>query len=277
MITAKALQSALDVIQKRAPDFTPKVGIVLGSGLGDLAHSIENRIELPYEDIPGMPVSSVAGHVGCLVLGYLEGVPVACLKGRVHYYEGASSDNFKMLIRVLKAMGCQMLLLTNAAGSLRREVIPGDIVMITDHINFQFKNPLIGLNAKAVGDRFFPMDDAYDRALRERWLTVAGLLKISLHQGIYCAMLGPNFETPAEIRALRLLGADVVGMSTVPEVLVARHCGLRVSAFSVVTNLSADMSEEQLTHALTLKYAKQGAEKLCCLVKGFLKNVGPTL
>lgn len=274
MITLASIQPALLAIREKIGDFIPKVGIILGSGLGPLADDVTDPIIIPYQDIPGMPISTVQGHAGQLVIGKLNGLPVACLKGRVHYYEGASNNDFKMLIRVLKELGCKGAILTNAAGSLRRQIGPGELVLVNDHINFQGINPMLGKNDYDFGERFFPMDDAYDKGMREKLHETAKSLEIGLHDGVYISVLGPNFETPAEIRAFRIWGADVVGMSTVPEVIVARHCGLKVAVISTVTNLAADISEEQITHEGTLHYSKLASGKLRQLVSTYLMRYG---
>lgn len=272
MITLEALQPALDVIYEHMPkSFKPKAGMILGSGLGPLADEITDGVTLPYEKLPGLPISSVHGHAGSLVLGYLEGVPVACLKGRIHYYEGANGSDFKILVRLLKVLGCESLFITNASGSLKKDIGAGELVAVSDHINFQFNNPLIGHNEKEFGERFFPLDQAYDADLREKIQATAKELGIKVHEGVYISVLGPNFETPAEIRAYRMLGADLVGMSTVPEVLVAKHCGFRVAVIAAVTNLSADINPEPITHAVTLKYGEIASKKLRQLMRKFFE------
>jgi len=277
MTFSEKLEKVAAVVRERASHIQPKVAIVLGSGLGPIADAITDKVEISYEDLPGFPISTVAGHQGSLILGNLHGVPVACLKGRVHYYEGADHEKVKMLIRSLKVFGCHTVFITNAAGSLRREVPAGDVCMIVDHINFTQINPLEGLNDDEFGPRFFPLDDAYDMDLRNKLKAVAEGISMSLPEGVYTATLGPNFETPAEIRALRTLGVDLVGMSTIPEVLVARHCGLKVAAISAVTNLSADMNEEQLSHEQTLRCAKIAGEKLSKLVVAFFEKYADEL
>jgi len=273
---ANFLEAAAAIDQKSG-GFRAKVGIILGSGLGPLADAIENPIRIPYQDIPHFPVSRVAGHSGALILGKLNGVPVVCLSGRVHLYEGTSTDNIKMLVRMLKQLGCHTMLVTNAAGSLRKEVPAGEVCLITDHINFTQINPVVGLNDDEFGPRFYPMTDAYDPAWRAKLLTLAKEINIPLYQGVYLAALGPAFETPAEIKAFRTLGTDLVGMSTVPEVLVARHCGLRVIGITAVTNLSADLNEEVLSHEQTLRGAKMSEEKLLKLVRAFFEKYATEL
>jgi inosine/guanosine/xanthosine phosphorylase family protein len=241
----------------------PKVAIVLGSGLGPLADRVEDAVAIPYGEIPGFHVSSVAGHAGRLVAGRLAGVEVACLQGRVHLYEGVEPAAIKQPIRTLKALGIERLVLTNAAGSFHMSSDEGSLVLLSDHIAWAGLNPLVGPNDDEWGGRFFPMTDAYDPAMRDVLKANAAKLGIALPEGVYAWYLGPNFETPAEIRALRGMGADLVGMSTVPEVLVARHCGLRVVAVSAITNIAAGMRKGQhLSHDHTQKIAKLCGERL---------------
>lgn len=271
--SSTAVHQAVEFIQKCKPDFKPQVGLILGSGLGALAEEMESATRIPFSEIPNFPNVTVQGHQGALVLGYMRGLPVACYQGRIHSYEGAKAENFKIFIRTLRELGCESLLLTNSSGSLRENVGPGELVLINDHINLQPMNPLSGPNDDEFGPRFYPMDDAYDIKLRTRIHQVAKSLQIDLHEGVYICVSGPFFETPAEIRAFRTLGADVVGMSTIPEVLVARHCGLRVAIISVITNLAAGMSTEQITHEGTLHYGKLGAIKLAKLINAVVESL----
>ena len=261
---------AARAIKARYPDFKPKIGIVLGSGLGSLAEHIEDAVEIPYDELPDFGRSTVAGHAGCLVLGYLEGVPVACLKGRFHYYEGISNPAVQILVRTLKLIGCEIFLATNAVGSMKQEAGPGSLLLVTDHINFQGTNPLVGMNDDEFGPRFVGMNDAYDPQLREQILQAANKLKLTLHQGVYISVLGPSFETPAEIRAFMTLGADVVGMSTVAEVIVARHCNLRVAVISAITNYAAGLAPGNLSHEETLHFAEKISGDMIALVKAFV-------
>lgn len=261
------------VIQARTPNFKPKIGLILGSGLGSLADQIENAVAIPYSELPGFPVSTVAGHAGRLVLGTLGGVPVACCQGRVHGYEGTSAESFKIFIRTLKLIGCETLFITNASGSLQSDVGPGELMQITDHINLNPGNPLVGPNDEEFGPKFFPMDDAYDPLLQKRFQDVAEQLDIKLAKGVYVGVMGPCFETPAEIRAFRTLGGDCVGMSTVSEVLVARHCGLRVAAVAAITNFAAGMSDELITHEGTLHHGKIAASNLAKLIIATLESL----
>ncbi len=260
---------AADVLRERAPGRTPRLGIVLGSGLGGLADLLGNAVAVPYAEIPGFPASTVAGHAGRFLVGDLDGVTVACMQGRFHLYEGHPAAVIRLPIRTFAALGVEALLLTNAAGSLRPGAGPGSLMLITDHLNFMWTNPLIGPNDDAWGERFVGLEDAYDPELRARLVRIAGELGIRLHEGVYCSLLGPLFETPAEIRAYRVLGADAVGMSTVPEVIVARHAGLRVAAISAITNMAVGMSDVPIDHAQTLRGAAIAAADLTMLVRAF--------
>lgn len=252
-------QQLSQLVLTKRPLFQPKISVILGSGLSDFADKIQDPLSISYRDLPGFPVSSVAGHPGQLILGYLKGVPIVCCQGRVHAYEGMHGKDFKLFIRTLKALGCEYAFMTNAAGSLRQDFQPGQLVLISDHINFNICHPLVGPNDEEFGPRFFSMMDAYDKNLRALFQETAKKLNISLPEGVYFSILGPSFETPAEIRAFRLLGADVIGMSTVPEVIVARHCGLKIAVVSAITNLAAGLSEEHITHEGTLQFAEKAS------------------
>lgn len=264
------IAKTVEFIRSKAPFFSPKVGIILGSGLGPLADQIKNSISIDYQEIPGFPISSVHGHAGKLFLGTLNSVPVACLKGRIHLYENPNFDQLKLMIRTLKALGCHTLMMTNAAGSLNEDIGPGELSLITDHINFQGTNPLIGINDDFFGPRFSAMNNAYDIDLRQKLKAVAHKINIPLHEGVYLATLGPTFETPAEIRAFKMLGADLVGMSTVPETIVAVHCGLKVAAISAIVNLGAGMIENPPSHEETLHFANIASTNFVKLIKTFL-------
>jgi xanthosine phosphorylase len=246
----------------------PALGIVLGSGLGGLVDALENAVHVPYAQLEGFPEIGVAGHGGEVVLGRLNGLPVACLAGRKHVYEGDPTA-MRAPIRTLKAIGADALIVTNAAGSLRPEVGPGRLMLIADHINMLGSNPLTGPNDDAVGPRFPSLRDAYDPDLRATLHGCAAELQIDLAEGVYLATAGPTFETPAEIRAFRVLGADAVGMSTVPEVILARHCGLRVAGISAITNLAEGMGGEELSHEQTLRNADVAARDLVRLIERF--------
>ncbi len=237
----------------------PRLAIILGSGLGGLARLVEHPVTLAYRDLPGFPVLTVAGHAGQLVAGTLGGTPVLVLNGRKHFYETSDPYPLKTMIRTLKAVGVETLFLSNAAGSLRPHIKVSELMLITDHLNFLGLNPLVGPNDDAFGPRFFSMTDAWDPGLRSRVKAVAQKSGVTLHEGVYVAFRGPSFETPAEIRMVQGWGGDAVGMSSVPECLIARHCGLKVVGVSCITNMGAGLSDEQLTHAHTLENAGKGA------------------
>jgi xanthosine phosphorylase len=261
------------IIAERAPGFRPRVGLILGSGLAGLADAVDPVEAIGYQELPGFPRPGVEGHVGRLVLGRLGGVDIACLQGRQHLYEGGSAAPIRVLVRTLKLIGCEILLPTNAAGSLIPGAGPGSLMMLTDHINLQPSNPLVGPNDDEFGPRFPAMEQAYDPALQAILAAAAGDVGVTLHRGVYAACLGPSFETPAEVRALGRLGADAVGMSTVPEVILARHCGLRVAAISVLTNEAAGLGGEQLSHAQTLEAAARAAGDMRRLLTRFLERL----
>ncbi len=254
-------------------DLVPRVGIVLGSGLGAIADAVEGAVSFPYAELPGFPQGSVAGHARALHLGTIEGVPVAVLQGRAHLYEGVAPAALRVPVRTLRGLAAELLLLTNAAGSLVPEVTPGRLMALTDHVNLMGANPLVGPNDEAVGPRFVGMGATYDAELRARLHAAADAEGIALADGVYLAVSGPTFETPAEIRAFRTLGADAVGMSTVPEAIAAAHCGLRVAAVSCITNLAEGLSDEVLTHEGTLAAAAVGAQDLARLVPRFLGDL----
>jgi len=252
--------------------FEPRVGVVLGSGLGAVAEAVDDPVAIPYGELPGFPRPSVEGHGGQAVLGRIGDVPVAVLQGRAHLYEGVDHDLVRTPTRALKAAGAEVLVLTNAAGSLRPELGPGGLMLITDHINLSGINVLTGPNEDELGDRFTSLRDAYDPELREALRSAAGELGIPLGEGVYLAVSGPSFETPAEIAAFRTLGADAVGMSTVHETIVARHCGLRVAAVSAITNFAEGMSDEPVSHEQTLRDAARAAADLAPLITRFVER-----
>jgi xanthosine phosphorylase len=252
----------------------PRVGVVLGSGLGAVADALEDPVLVGYEELPGFPRPSVAGHAGRAVLGRVCGVRVAVLQGRAHLYEGGDPEALRVPVRALRAAGAQVLVLTNAAGSLRAEVGPGSLMAITDHINLTGVNPLVGPNDEALGPRFPTLGDAYDPRLLRELRASAAELGIALAAGVYLGVTGPSFETPAEIRAYRTLGADAVGMSTVQETILARHCGLRVTAVSVITNLAEGLSDEPLSHEETLRNAESACADLTRLLLDFIPRLG---
>lgn len=264
---------AAEKIQQQLPNFNPLIGIVLGSGLGSFAEQLENTLTLSYEELPGFPQLTVHGHGGNLVLGYLNGVAVACLQGRAHNYEGTSHEAVKTYVRTLCILGCEYFFATNASGSLCEEIGPGELMLIRDHINMQPGNPLVGPNDDEFGPRFYPLDTAYNPDACERLLGLAEKEKIKLHQGVYMAVLGPNYETAAEIRAFRILGADAVGMSTVPEVLVAHHCGMKVAVIAIITNFATGLAKTSHSHEAVVAMATKAAEKLNLLLKRFIQSL----
>jgi xanthosine phosphorylase len=252
-------------------DLRPRIALILGSGLGGLARRVENPVTLAYRDLPGFPVLTVAGHAGQLIVGTLGGVPVIVLNGRKHFYETADAYPLKTMIRAVQAAGVDTLFLSNAAGSLRPSIGVSELMLITDHINFMGLNPLVGPNDEAFGPRFFSVTDAWDPGLRAKIKTVAQQTNITLHEGVYVAFRGPSFETPAEIRMVQAWGGDAVGMSSVPDCLIARHCGLKVAGISCITNMGAGLSAENLTHAHTLENAGKGAAAFEQLVLAAVK------
>jgi len=240
------IDQAAQFIQSRTP-LGPTIAVVLGSGLGAFADELTKRIDIPYSEIPGWPVSTAVGHAGKLVIGRLDGLPVAVMAGRAHLYEGNTPAQVTHGVRVLHALGVRAMVFTNAAGGINTTLEQGGLVLISDHINFQGCNPLVG------SANFIDMSDAYSRELREVAQDVATLLCIPMQQGVYAAMMGPSYETPAEIRMLRTLGADVVGMSTVPEVIVANLLGVKVLAISCVTNMAAGILPQKISHQEVLE------------------------
>ena len=264
---------AADIIRAKKPGFTPRVAMILGSGLGVLAEQMQDAVAIGFDELPGFPISTVHGHAGELVLGTLSGVEVVCMKGRGHFYEGYGMGVMTSAVRTLKLLGCEMLFVTNAAGSLRTDVDAGSLVAITDHINWLPGTPMVGPNDERFGPRFFSMANAYDSEIRAVVKESAEASGIKLHEGVFIAYPGPNFETAAEIRMMARLGADTVGMSVVPEVVSARHCGLKVTGVSVITNLAEGMSPFPLSHEQTLKYAAIGAKDLVTLILAFLDRV----
>jgi purine-nucleoside phosphorylase len=254
-------------------DIQPKLGLILGSGLGVLAEEMEDTVVIPYEVIPHFPLSTVVGHAGKLIVGTFAGKPVAVMAGRFHLYEGHDPSIVTFPIRVLKAWGVETLFVTNAAGGIHLSYSPGDLMLIQDHINFMFRSPLMGPNDSKLGVRFPDMSTAYDPALRQLAYRVAQAQGISLREGVYVATLGPSFETPAEIRMFRQLGGDAVGMSTVPEVIVARHAGMRVLGISCISNMAAGILPQPLTHEEVLETGRQVKSKFIQLIKGIIAEV----
>lgn len=252
---------------------TPEVAVILGSGLGSLADSIENKKEISYKDIPYFPQTTVPGHEGKLIFGELNGRRVLAMKGRFHYYEGNDMDAVVYPIRVFKSLGIDRLIVTNAAGGVNTAFAPGDLMIITDHISLFCENPLRGVNYDELGPRFPDMSRAYDRELINIALESANALGIDIKTGVYSYCKGPSFETPAEIRALRTLGADAVGMSTVPEVIAARHMGIRVLGISCITNMAAGILDQPLNHEEVLETGKLVENKFVRLVSHIVSNL----
>ena len=259
----------LNVIKSKTSKPIAEVGIVLGSGLGSFIDEIQDKVTISFEELPGFPITSVEGHKSQLILGQINGVDIAVLQGRVHYYEDANIDAMKIPLQALKSLGCSTIILTNSAGSLNPNAKPGEVILLTDHINFMGISPLFKEKGNA---RFVNMTDGYNPSLRDLFLKVAKQENILLHQGVYFWFCGPNFETPAEIRAAKILGGDVVGMSTVPEVILARYLGLKVAALSVVTNMASGMDDQPLSHERTIENAKKGIIDLKKLLIAFLKS-----
>ncbi|MTI48172.1 purine-nucleoside phosphorylase [Sporosalibacterium faouarense] len=258
---------------EKITDFKPEIGLILGSGLGTLADEIENPIKIEYEDIPNFPISTVEGHEGRLVLGTLEGKKVIAMQGRFHYYEGYSMKEITFPVRVMKALGVEMLLVTNACGGMDKKLYPGALMIIEDHINFTGDNPLIGRNFEELGPRFPDMSTAYDRDLVKLAHSVGDKLDIKTEQGIYAAISGPYYFSKAELRMLRNIGGDAIGMSTVPEVIVAKHTGLKVLGISCVTDMAIADEIESISHEEVIAVANETRPKFIKLVKGILSEV----
>jgi purine-nucleoside phosphorylase len=251
----------------------PIVGLILGSGLGVLADEIENPVKIPYKDIPNFPISTVKGHAGQLVIGKLHGVQVVAMQGRFHFYEGYSMQVITFPVRVMKEIGVEKLVVTNAAGGVNEGFTPGDLMLITDHINNMGTNPLIGSNIEEFGPRFPDMSMAYDPELQKVAEKSAERLGIEMKKGVYIAFTGPSYETPAEVRLARKLGGDAVGMSTVPEVIVAVHSGLKVLGISCITNMAAGILSQPLSHAEVIETTQMVKSKFLSLVKEIVKNL----
>jgi len=277
-LTLKHYQEAAEAVRARLKRL-PSVGLVLGSGLGSLAEALENPDVIPAAEIPYWPLSTVQGHSGRLLVGQLEGQTVFVQQGRAHYYEGHSLQQVTLPVRVMQLLGIKVLVVTNAAGAVNPNFRPGDVMLITDHINFMGmagQSPLRGPNAPELGTRFPDMSVAYDRELRATALAVAEVAGIKLHQGVYICLGGPSFETPADLRFLRAVGVDAVGMSTVPEVTVARHGGLRVLGFSGISNAANLDGNTVTTHEEVLAAGQTLVPKLTALVRGVLRRLPPS-
>ena len=271
--SAEAARKAADAIGKRTADRKPVVAIVLGSGLGGLAKSIQNPVRVPFKEIPGFPEATVVGHDGAVIAGSLGGREIVALSGRFHMYEGHPAALAAFPVRVFHAMGVRELFVSNAAGGISSKLAVGDLMMISDHLNLMGTNPLVG--AAQEGDTRFPdMTDAYDPGLRKILRTTAEALHIVLREGVYAGLLGPSYETPAEVKMLRLLGADAVGMSTVPEVITARALGIRVAGISCITNAAAGVTGSALSHAEVLETTRRVSSSFEALVTEYLARSG---
>ena len=251
----------------------PEIALILGSGLTNFFDDKDIITSISYEDLPDFPQPTVKGHAGKLVLGKINNINVVCMYGRSHIYEGHKPVTLAKPIRVLKDIGCKLLVVTNAAGSLDEDMLPGSLMAINDHINLSGFNPLIGPNAEDYGPRFHDMSDGYHKKYRDQLISIANNIDQKIYEGVYCMYPGPNFETPAEIKASKILGVNAVGMSTVPEVLVANHCSLPVIAISIITNLAAGISKNKLSHQETLENAGMAEKNILNLIKRFINKV----
>ncbi len=248
----------------------PEIGLILGSGLGIIGDEMEESVRIPYSDIPHFPVSTVEGHAGELVIGQLQGRTVILMRGRFHLYEGYEAERTALPVRVMKELGARALLVTNAAGGINLAYTPGDLMIIADHLNLTGRNPLAGPNDNALGVRFPDMSEAYSRRLRVAAKQAAGGLGFEVREGVYAGVLGPSYETPAEIRMLRTLGADAVGMSTVAEVIAARHAGIEVLGISCITNMASGIMDQPLTHEEVIETTARVKDRFVSLVSAVL-------
>ncbi|MBO1514696.1 purine-nucleoside phosphorylase [Metabacillus bambusae] len=267
-----AIKEAASYVKSKYED-TPKIGLILGSGLGVLADEIENPVKIPYNEIPNFPVSTVEGHAGQLVIGTLKEAKVIAMQGRFHFYEGYSLDKVTAPVRVMKELGVETLIVTNAAGGINESFEAGDLMLITDHINNMGTNPLIGPNDASIGVRFPDMSESYNRKLRDMAKNIANELNIKLQEGVYVGNTGPSYETPAEVRALRTLGGDAVGMSTVPEVIIARHAGLNVLGISCISNMAAGILDQPLSHDEVIETTDKVRVNFLKLVKSIVEKI----
>lgn len=263
--TAAFIQSKINV--------KPEIGLILGSGLGSLADDIENAVSIPYTEIPNFAKSSAIGHANELVIGQLNGKTVLAMKGRFHYYEGFTMDEVTFPVRVMKALGIEKMLVTNACGAVNRTYLPGELMIISDHLNLVGGNPLIGPNNDELGTRFPDLSNVYDRDLREIAKEVAAKQSLSINEGVYAWWSGPTYETPAEIRMIRALGADAVGMSTVPEAIVATHSGMKVLGISCLTNMAAGILDQPLNHEEVIEVASKVRSSFTSLIKGIIEEI----
>ncbi|WP_249871920.1 purine-nucleoside phosphorylase [Oceanobacillus saliphilus] len=272
MTNLTAISQASSYVKKHIKE-NPAIGLILGSGLGVLGDEIENPTIIPYSEIPHFPESTVSGHKGQLVIGTLEGKQVIAMQGRFHYYEGYSMEQVTFPIRVMKDIGVGSIIVTNAAGGINEDFNPGDLMLITDHINNMGDNPLIGKNDEALGARFPDMSQSYDRAYIQHAKDCADAIGLNIQHGVYVGNTGPTYETPAEVRMLRNMGADAVGMSTVPEVIVSRHAGLRVLGISCISNMAAGILDQPLTHDEVIETTEQVRESFLKFVKQIISTL----
>lgn len=266
------IQAAAAIIRERAQGLQPKLAVILGSGLGAVANLLKETASIPYADLPGFSPASVEGHEGTLKIGTIDQTPVYYLKGRTHLYEGVGADPIKCMIRTMKTLGVEALIITNSCGGLHEDLQPGSIMLIRDHINRMGTNPLVGPNDDDWGPRFPSQEDAWNPGLRSLMLDSANQNNIRLTEGVYCAHLGPTFETPAEIRMIRIMGADAVGMSTVPENIIARHCGLPCVGLGAIVNRGAGMGFEKPSHEQTLIGAKMAEDNMAKIIRTFINS-----
>lgn len=272
-LTIGMIREAAEYIRSRSA-LAPKVGLILGSGLGVLADHIEQPVSIDYRDIPFFPQSTVEGHAGELLIGTVQGTPVVLMKGRFHMYEGYGPEMTAFPVRVMKELGVTTLLVTNAAGGVNTSYHPGDLMLISDHLNLTGRNPLVGPNDEELGARFPDMSQAYSRRLRDIARKIAAGKGVPLQEGVYAGLLGPTYETPAEIRMLRTLGADAVGMSTVSETIVARHAGLEVLGISCISNMASGILDQPLSHQEVMETTERVREKFLSLVLSIIPQIG---
>ncbi len=266
------MENTIKFINEKTNNFKPVTGIILGSGLGDFADEFES-IKVPYADIPGFQKSHVAGHKGLLVFAEVAGKPVVMMQGRYHFYEGHSMQTVTFPVKVMKKLGVQNLIVTNAAGLVHKNFNPGDLMLIADHINFMGTNPLIGLNDNDMGPRFPDQSDVYTKALRDKAKEVAKSLNINVKEGVYCALTGPTYETPSEVKMVRGFGADAVGMSTVPEAIIANWCGINVLGISCLTNFACGVIDQPLSHAEVIETADRIKDSFKKFLFELVKNI----
>lgn len=268
----KKLYESVDFIKGKIKDM-PEIGLILGSGLGDMANDIENKVIVKYSEVPNLPVSTVKGHAGQFVFGEYNGKKVVMMQGRFHYYEGNRMDELVLPVYIMKKLGVENIIVTNAAGGVNESFVPGDLMIIEDHINFSGFNPLIGENHEEIGARFPDMSEGYNKELRKVAFEVAEKLNINVKKGVYIMATGPSYETPAEIRMMRNLGGDAVGMSTVPEVIAANHCGMKVLGISCITNMAAGILDQPLNHEEVIETSNKVKNEFISLVGEILKNI----